>query len=93
MFTIEIYFMDGLTGIQHQAGRVINDGQTVTIEDPKEFFDLSLPVPVVDACGRPPRHRVLHNEDPVLWAWNLPHWLRGPYVTAVREKGSEEPSA
>ena len=57
----------------------------IEVTDPEGYLDMSVPTPMVDRLDREQRRRVRHDEDPVLWAWNLPYLLRGPYLVAERD--------
>lgn len=82
-FTVTIHQLDGPTGEQWQVGHVRVCGEDVQIHDPEAFLDLETPTPTVDDLGRGERRRATYADDPVVWAYNLPHLLRGPYVTAT----------
>ena len=84
MATITIYEQD-YRGAARQVARVDITAQGIHIQDPEGYLDLSVPTPAVDPLDREPRRRVRHAEDPILWAWNLPYLLRGPYLLAERE--------
>ena len=84
MFTITIHHLDGPSGLQRHVGYVHVDGEDVQIHDPEGHLDLELPTPAVDDLGRGERRRATYAQDPVVWAYNLPALLRGPYVLAQR---------
>lgn len=84
MFTITIHHLDGPSGLQRHVGYVHVDGEDVQIHDPEGHLDLELPTPTVDDLGRGERRRATYAQDPVVWAYNLPALLRGPYVLAQR---------
>ena len=60
------------------------DGDQVAIEDPQGYLDTSVPTPVVEDLGRGAGRRARFEDDQMLWAWNLPYLLRGPYLLATR---------
>ncbi|WP_439248352.1 hypothetical protein [Micrococcus luteus] len=84
MATVTIYEQD-YQGASREVARVDIDSQAIQIADPEGYLNTSVPTPMVDALDREQRRRVRHDEDPVLWAWNLPYLLRGPYLVAERD--------
>ncbi|MER6928869.1 hypothetical protein AB0E52_11465 [Micrococcus luteus] len=84
MATITIHEQD-YRGASRQVARVEVTAEGIEVTDPEGYLDMSVPTPMIDRLDREQRRRVRHDEDPVLWAWNLPYLLRGPYLVAERE--------
>lgn len=84
MATITIHEQD-YRGTSRQVARVEVTAEGIEVTDPEGYLDMSVPTPMIDRLDREQRRRVRHDEDPVLWAWNLPYLLRGPYLVAERD--------
>ncbi|WP_288819696.1 hypothetical protein [uncultured Micrococcus sp.] len=91
MFTVHVMERAVHESTPTEVMRVVVDGEDVRIWDPDGVFDPDVPVLAYEAFGRTTKRRVTHAEDPVVWAWNLPLLLRGPYLWAERSKDAQPP--